>query len=267
MCYIEQFWRLLGTDPSARLTAGLGIFGALLTGLSFLQRESERKLAARKQLTELLEKLTSINTEIAKFRYVTNANLNPPTSTALPPNFAGLLSDQRRFLVRQAAFIARAIRARVSPYEYLLIAEAFDGVDDPDQAEGHYTLAVDLAKDPFDKILALRGRGRFLFNHQRLEEGREQFSAALACLTDESDRTRRLRAETYERWAVREAEVKNYVGAHEHLSRGIVELKRVPDGRVRRDIDRLEAALVQLRPNLQPGPSVKDPGPPQGTTA
>src|SRR5258708_35371352 len=75
------------------LVASLGAL--ILPVLTLCQKSGESRLALRKQLTDLLEKLTELNTEVAKFR---------TKRDDYPANYIPLLNDQRRFLVRQAAF-------------------------------------------------------------------------------------------------------------------------------------------------------------------
>ena len=65
--------------------------------LSYRQKDKEGKLGLRKQLTEILEKLTNLNVEDAKAR---------SQSEDYPLNYTGIINDNRRFLVRQAAYLA-----------------------------------------------------------------------------------------------------------------------------------------------------------------
>lgn len=184
------------------VTIGVSTAALLVSALGYVQKSVEGKLALRKQLTELLEKLTDLNTEVAKFRALSSKG----KADEYPPNYVGLLGDQRRFLVRQAEFISRRIKRLVSPYECLAIAAAFDGVNDIFQAEHFYKRAIDSASPPLDKGIAIRSYARFLLGRGRLEEGRKEYSLALTTLKGGSDHLRESRGDTYERWADQERE-------------------------------------------------------------
>jgi len=199
----QSFWEFFRTlETKDWITIGVSSAALLVSALGYIQKSVEGKLALRKQLTELLEKLADLNTEIAKFKALDSKG----KADEYPPNYIGLQGDQRRFLVRQAEFVSRRIKKLVSPYEYLLIAAAFDGVDDIYQAEYFYKRAIDTATPPLDKGIAIRSYARFLLGRARLEEGRKEYSLALDTLKGGSDHLRQTRGDTYERWADQERE-------------------------------------------------------------
>ena len=170
--------------------------------LTYVQRSRAGHMALRKQLTDLLQKLTDLTLQAETYR----ALEGKPRFEEFPRNYLLLLNDQRRFLVRQAEFIAREIGALVSPYEYLLIAEAFTAVDDATQAERYYQKAVDSAGTPMDRGIALRQHAHFLGRHGRADEARIQYAGAIAAVAGDTDEVRICRAHTYARWARAEAE-------------------------------------------------------------
>jgi tetratricopeptide (TPR) repeat protein len=203
--WIANFFSKL--EPKDWATLIISVTALFFSILSFRQKAGEGRLALRRQLTDLLEKLTEMNTEIAKSNHL---------KEEYPPHFGRLLNDQRRFLVRQAAFVASKISDLVSPYEYLVVAGAFDGVDDTYQAERFYQLATK-ADDPLDRGISIRAYARYLFNQGRAEEARRYYSEALNCVKGESDRQRHFRGDTYERWATLEREWGNVEDASKLL--------------------------------------------------
>src|SRR5262249_2086476 len=203
---ITEFFTTLQPKDWLTLAASLSAF--VVSILSFRQKSAESRLALRKQLTDLLEKLTDLNTEVAKFR----ANKKD-----YPPNYPGLLNDQRRFLARQAVFIAGQIAQLVSPYEYLVLAGSFDDINDWSQSEHYFHLAIATASNPLDRGIAIGGYGRYLYGHGRVDDARKQYSSAIQCFQGDSDRIRVFRADTYERWAGHEREWSGPAEANRYL--------------------------------------------------
>lgn len=173
------------------ITLTFSAFALLISVLSFLQKSKDSRLALRKQLTDLCEKLTLLNTEAAKFEAKPND---------YPSGYTGMLNDQRRFFVRQAAFIADEIPDLVSPFEYLLIAGGLDDINDWGQAEEFFRLAKSTATNSIDRGLAMRKYGRYLYGHGKRELAREELGKALECFGGSTDRVRVFRANTLIRW-------------------------------------------------------------------
>lgn len=153
------------------------------------QKIRDTQISLRKQLTELLEKLTDLNLEREKARAL---------NTSLPQNYFGLLNDQRRFFVRQAAFLADRVETQVSPYEYRLLADGFVDIDDVFEAEKYFKLGIQRTKNPFEKTIMLRGYARLLAIEGRWDEARESFQAALHQAVGNTDRQIFYRSECYE---------------------------------------------------------------------
>jgi hypothetical protein len=201
--------------------------------LSFFQKRSETSQARRKQLTDVLQKLSDLSTEIAKFKSLEKKE-------GYPPNYPNLINDQRRFLVRQAAYISQSIRRLVSPYEYLVMAGAFDEINDVEEAERFYKIASK-AKHSFDRGIAVRAYARFLFLQGNETDARQNFKNAVS-LVGETDRHKIYRGDTYERWAILEEEWSNAdetkkllklalaeYGTLKHPNRRRVEVKRIEE--------------------------------------
>lgn len=196
---------LAGLETKDFFTLFLSFLAIIISVSSYIQKKSENQISLRKQLTEFLEKLTEINLESAKFMH---QRLN--SKDDLPPDYVKHLNDRRRFLVRQAAFIADKLENKdmVDGYEYLLLANNFNVTDDLKRAEKFFKEAIK-SNVKLDRGMAHRKYGQFLFTLNRKKEAEEQFKNALKCFDDENDRIRHFRGDTYERWANLEREWKN----------------------------------------------------------
>ena len=175
-------------------------FCALAISLqSYLQRKSENRFSLRKHLTEVLEKITDLNTDVAKYRSLQNKE-------GYPQNYVAIVNDQRRFFARQAAHLADQIRDMTSPYEYLVIAGALSEVEAVDQAETYFKKALEMENTPMETARISRAYGRFLFQEGRPEEGRDKFWDADTSVQGTSDVELAFRGNTYERLAIAEEE-------------------------------------------------------------
>ena len=224
------------------ITLVASLAALVVSVMSFRQKTSEGRLALRKQLTDLLEKLTDLNTKIAKFHHLRKTG-------DLPAHYPRLLNDQRRLLVRQAASVAEEIRNLVNPYEYLLMAGAFDGVDDIYQAEAYFNRAASGAHTPLDRGIAIRGYARFLFVQNRKQEGRERYAESLKCFLGDTDRLRHFRGDTYERWAAQEREWGDASEANHLFSLAIAEFQTLSNpARRQYETDRVRDLISEPKP-------------------
>ncbi len=178
----------------------------MVSVLSYRQRSSEGRLALRKQLTDVLEKLSELNTEAAMHR------LKPDE---YPANYGGLLNDKRRFLVRQATFLMDSVGTLVSPYEYLLVAGAYGDINDTYQAEAYFVQAMHASDESIDKGIAIRSFARFLFSQgpSRHDHARRYCQSAADLFVEKNDRHRIYLGDTFVRWAQHEQEWRNYQDA------------------------------------------------------
>lgn len=205
-----------GKDWAALVVSVLAL---TVSALSFFQKIGETSQTRRKQLTDVLQKLSDLNTEIEKFRSLKDKK-------DYPVNYTGLIDDQRRFLVRQAAYISRAIKGLVSPYEYLVMAGVFDGINDLDEAERFFKIAS-TAKHAFDRGVALRGYARFLFLLARQAEARDLFQKSIDSFNGETDRHKGYRGVTYERWAILESEWSHLDEAAKRFTSALAEFQSI----------------------------------------
>jgi tetratricopeptide (TPR) repeat protein len=163
-----------------------------------------------------------------------------------------------RFLARQAAHLAGLVRNLVSPYERMIIADAFANVDDFEAADAWYLRALGDAEDPIDRCVVARNYARFLFADGDLDRGRHWFSSAVSQLTGDSDRHLTYRADTYERWATLESEWSNGDRATQCLESARAEFARLQNiGRRTRELARLEKLPIK-RTDSEISPAVEN---------
>jgi tetratricopeptide (TPR) repeat protein len=174
------------------VTLVASIIALVFSIITLYQKKLDKNAAMRKQLTDTLEKLTMLNIENEKF------NID---KTGFPTNYAGLLNDQRRFFVRQAAAIAKEITGLVYPFEWSIIAWSYNRIDETEEAGEFFQLAMKNAKTAIDKGLANRSYAVFLSQEKSREDAAPYFTKALKELAGNNDRLISYRAETYKRWA------------------------------------------------------------------
>jgi hypothetical protein len=245
MIMIHQLSEILKhLDPKEWLTLAVSFSALAVSFLSFRQRATETTLGLRKQLTELLEKLTTLNKEEAVFRYLRDT----PKGKEYPPGYVGLLNDQRRFFVRQAEFVSRRVKKFVSPYEYLVLAGAFAAIDDTVQAERFFEKAAK-APDLVDRSIAIRGYARYLFSRGQIADGRTRYQEALRILVGDSEHLKSRRADTYERWGTQEREWGSPEGADRLLALAVREYSGIANPERRRyEIDRVQRLIAATVP-------------------
>jgi tetratricopeptide (TPR) repeat protein len=238
---------LQSLQPKDQLTLLVSIGAIVLSFFSFRQKKSDMKLGDRKQLTDLLLKITDLNTERAKYDL---------KKTDYPKNYRGLMSDQRRFLARQAEVVMSRISAQVTPFEYQLVADSFAYLGYLYEAERLFERAVSVSVTPFDRGIAIRRYAVYLFDIAEPAEGRKRFGAALGCFEGESEVARDSRVDTYLRWS----NLENGDDARDLLTKASAEAEaiRLPARRqrwadqIRQRLNELSAAADQRPPGVQP---------------
>jgi hypothetical protein len=135
-------------EPKDWLTLVGTVVALIVSTFSLFQKRAESRLTLRKQLSDILSKLSEVNLEIAKARLVEEQSRTPDRTV-------GYLSDQRRYLVRQAAYLADKLGNEISTYEFLTIAWPFDGSDDTCEAERYFRRATEEQGDAVGHGLAL----------------------------------------------------------------------------------------------------------------
>jgi len=129
------------------------------------------------------------------------------------PYFVGrrsFLNGQKRFLARQALYLMDYVPDLVTDFEYNRVADAFCSIGDYDQANDLYKQSIEAAKQPNYKANCTRAYARCLFGQGRINEGRANFKDAVLLISPTSDVNRFHIAETFQRWAIVEADSHNW---------------------------------------------------------
>lgn len=215
------------------VTLSFSFFAFVVSAWTFLQKRGETKIAIRKQLTDAIEKLHDINVESSK------AN-DKKLCEQYPNNIDRLLSDQKRFLVRQAKYLAEQIPNLVSPYEEMVIAIFLDDIDDSLESEKWFRRAISRASNQFDEVIARRQYARSLYRNGQVDRAREHFQAASEALQGNTDRQLIYNGDTFERWARVEADFGSWGMARDLVQRAEHEYQKINvDGLRRKQLHRL----------------------------
>jgi tetratricopeptide (TPR) repeat protein len=251
-----------------QLAIGLSILALLLSTISpatavfsYFQKRSEAQYSLRKQLTDTLSKLLDLALDFERFvewdSQRSRADMigvsNSPTSKIeYPQSYRRMIADQRRFLVRQSEHLAKQIPNLVSPYEYMIIADNFNRIDNYAKANEYYARAIKGHDDPLEKGIALRQYGRFLFGRKDINTGRSKYKEALECGNGDTDAIHGYRGDTYERWAGAEGENDNHIAAISLYQEALGEYQRIKNEFYR------EQQLQRVRERLDHGRTLKD---------
>jgi tetratricopeptide (TPR) repeat protein len=223
-------------------------FSITSTYITLRQKKYETERTLRNQLTEVLAKIAALNLELAKIPQ------QGASATGLTSRMRGHLRDQQRFLVRQATYVIDQIPALVSPFEFLLVAGAFESIDDVYQAEQFFRKAIEhSAGDEMNRGITTRGFARFLFNQGEHDLAREQFMASVEIFSGDSDIMKEYRGDTYLRWGTHELEWSYPDIAETYFSEAkrIFESKANPIAR-RRSVARLNEHIVHIYSSSSP---------------
>src|SRR6266566_7751578 len=225
---MELFAGWTPKDWMALGALAVSMLALLVSTLSYAQKEEEGRSALRKQLTDTLHKLSDLKIEVVKYRA-----LSEEEKSKLPSNYISFFNEQQRFLVRQGTHLAEQLPELVNRFEYLLLAEGANSVDEIEQAEALYKTAsrplpltahiksLLFSLKPARSVergIALRNYGTYLFTEARRGDAAKKFKAALTEFNGENDRQRSYRAFTYELWAELERSTGNARGATQLLT-------------------------------------------------
>ena len=168
------------------------------------------------------------------------------------------MNDQRRLLVRQADFIALKIPSLIANYEYLIIAGAFDGIDETDLAHKYFKLAT-ATGDSSEKGVMVRAYARFLFHEGDFDKARQLYSDCLYYFAKTSDRNTSYRFDTYIRWAQMENEWGNLTNEKDLLEKALKEIDLMKNPRRKeQELNRVVSLLKKFSINPETDKSKVD---------
>ena len=196
-------------EPRDYIAIGAAIISACSLTVSYItwrQKSSEAERTVRNQITDTISKLDAVFAEWDKLIFE-NAD------KASDPYFVGrrsFLNGQKRFLAKQALYLMGHSSDLVTDFEYNRVADAFSSIGDFDQANELYRKSIDAANTVYYKSICTRAYARCLFGQGKITEGRKCFQEAVDLVEADSDVNRFHTAETYQRWAVAEADADNW---------------------------------------------------------
>jgi tetratricopeptide (TPR) repeat protein len=170
------------------------LLALIFSFISYRQKSSDSKIVLRKQLLDTLKEIADLNIKEATFR-------DSLKKEEYPKNYVGLLNDQRRYLVRGAAWIADRLGGMVNPFDKVMIAGTFGNMEYPDEAERFFKSAVNMKQSPVELGITLRNYGRFLLRVGRREEGMKMYSRAVDSIPGNTERGLFYRGDTFLRLA------------------------------------------------------------------
>ena len=193
----------------------------------------ERRRTLRAQLSEVLDRLASLQLENAKLMHEARGDITYLQSVG------GALAQQNGFLLDQAAYLADQIPALVTTYEFNTIAGASFASGNVLSAEKYHRQAIASARLPLYKSQATRGYAVFLFTQRRFCEGRAQFEAALALVGTSNNLAHQTNGLTYQTWSWNE----RYLAMDEASAGQLLDKARAEYAAI--DIEFLRVSLLQ----------------------
>jgi tetratricopeptide (TPR) repeat protein len=240
-------------DPKDYIAIGAAVISACSLTVSYItwrQKSSEAERTIRNQITDVIGKLDAVFAEGDKLNFENSDKRNDPY-------FVGrrsFLNGQKRFLARQALDLMNYVRHLVTDFEYNRVADAFCSIGDFGQANDLYIEAIKSAKQDNYKANCTRAYARCLFVQSRVEEGREQFQDAVALVSPDNDVNRFHIAETYQRWAMVEADSHNWAEAAELIKKAREVYLRIIGSRPRGDglanLEHIENSISARQQNV-----------------
>lgn len=168
-------WYRRPSTWSAAVAIGALVLSVGTTWLSSSRLATEDVRAARSEVRLLLQRLSAVQVEEVE-AFATQDQVT-----------AGLLSNlfgvEQRLLARQALEVMQRIPEHVTSNEFWIVGNTLMLVDQYAEADQAFERSHEIASgiaDPFDIIQALIGRAQTAFLAQRVDDGRQFFTEALA---------------------------------------------------------------------------------------
>jgi hypothetical protein len=250
--WMTDLWNAIIMPPlSSYIALGFSAVALLISIWSAMQKWSEFHLSMRKQLTDYISKIHDLNIERAKSEA-------PNKTGDYPKEFGRLVTDQRRFVARQADYIARKIRSRVTPYELMVIAICMDQIDEINLAEDYFRRALFFhSLSDLERVIIARQYARFMFRLGRVDNGRGLFEYAASKTNGDTARHIIYLGDTYERWASTEAEFGDAGRTVDLIDAAEREYQRLSDNPLKeRVITRVQELRTKFKPGQQPAVEV-----------
>jgi tetratricopeptide (TPR) repeat protein len=190
-------------DKNAKIVE---LISPILSGMAFILSAAafvftviiqlkERKRNIRQTLSIALSDLARINVELSLLKK--DEKESTPETILIRKNY----NSQRGTLVSNADFLMKENEKLVTDADCELMAMTYDDLGDTEKAEEYWLRAIGHAVSPAQKHLHQRDYAAFLFNNNRLEDGRTFFEKSLTVKLAATDDHVRNIADTYLIWA------------------------------------------------------------------
>jgi len=160
--------------------------------VTLIQKNRETKRTIRKNLSDTLENISKIAIESAKLRSSKDTDFNSEAIILLRRNY----NSQRRVLIAHADFLVEKYGNVATEIDCNILAGAYATIGDIEKAEDYWKKTVSKSVSKSILVMNMRGFGAFLFNNEKIEQGRKCFSEALSLDLSANDGNRELQIDT-----------------------------------------------------------------------
>jgi hypothetical protein len=182
----------------------------LLSGAAFvftvIIQSKERKRNIRQTLSNSLSEIANINVQVSQLKK------DEKESTADTISILKNYNSQRGTIASNADFLMKENDKLVTDSDCELMAVTFGDIGDLKKSEEYWLQAIRLASNPTQLHLHRRDYAAFLFNHNRVDEGRKLFEQSMKAYTPETDNDVRNVTDTFLIWAKLERNFNNDKG-------------------------------------------------------
>jgi len=187
--------------------------------VTLIQKNRESKRTIRKNLSDTLENISKIAIESAKLRSSKDVDFNSEGIILLRRH----CNSQRRVLIAHADFLVERYDNIATEIDCNILAGAYATIGDIEKSEHYWKKTVDKSISNSIRVMNLRGFGTFLFNNEKVEQGRKYFSEALSLELSTNDENRALRIDT----CLMLCDLENEFGSKEKYEASLIEAMEI----------------------------------------
>jgi tetratricopeptide (TPR) repeat protein len=171
----------------------------LLSGAAFvftvIIQSKERKRNIRQTLSSALSEIARINVDVSQLKK--DEKESTPEVISIQKNY----NSQRGTLASNADFLMKENDKLVTDSDCELMAVTFGDIGDLKKSEEYWLQSIQLSSNDTQLHLHRRDYAAFLFNHNRVEEGRKLFEQSMKADMPETDNDLRNITDTFLIWA------------------------------------------------------------------
>ena len=190
-------------DPAALLVSVIALALSIVSTIVSIRLQTRSsQQTALDQLGVLTQKLIDVMGEKNDL-----SNTSPAQRDMLFWSKFYALNYKLALLARQADYLIQQELNIVSDVQYSLIGTGLAQSGDALNAEKYWQKAVESAREPYYKIINLRGYADFLFTQGQFEAGGVRYQEALNIWSSDTDFRKYTNGYTYQMWFVSYAQV------------------------------------------------------------